>query len=1232
MSTTAGRPRKPQPAAGRPKDERLLRELQRTAERIRLGEIATATFMLAVAWVTYVLAVAVADQALRPEGLPTWLRRVLFVGFLTSCGVFAWYRLIEPLCRRVSLMYAAWRLEKSARVTRHAMTAYLDLRERPLPSLVKEALRREAQEDLRYTDPEAAAKPGEWLRWFFVLVGLLILMGGFALFVPEQFLSLLTRAVAPFGETAIPPNTRFELLSPERDGPYVQPHKEPICEIAIKRGQPVTVRVKVHGLAPSDVQLETWVQQGEQPTRRTMEAVDQHRMEWKHELGASSIPASGLFFRVVGGDGQSRVYRLVEQLTNRPEVREFEITVHYPAYTRREPKTQTVGSIEALVGSKVELAVIADQPVVEGELILEYGQPRRQEVLQLIQAPDRDPNHQPNRVVLPQRLTLEEKLLPQARYSVVLRNKSKQINDLQWYDIRLIPDQPPTITLEQVGQEMLPPTDAKHAEPPVVRLRADAVVAVRGTANDDFAADRVWLVLQEVEGQQRTLRIAHEHAETGPLQKPNGFTPIAPAAYELTLDLSRAVPVKDPRQAPADSEAVRFAPGTKLRLWVEGTDCKQPEPNLSRSRAVLLELTEPLQPQAPPEKPGSEKPTPKNPASDQKPEGEKQPNSAEKPNSKPEDKSNKPDSSRENTGQAGESAQPDKAQANKPGERGTDDKAQSPDKAQPSGRAEEGQSPDKAQADKTNPKGGSGAGKPQPDKSAPDASKPAGSSEGSGRAGSNPQKPENQPAGGANAGSPEKPGNPQPGGRAQQGDNADKPSGENQRAAGNPSPGSKPEAKPQGTPEASSGQANKPGSQSQPSRQGPQPANPQAGNNAGTPANPKAGNDANPNPMAGTPPPPGQAQPGQANAGEKPNPSSGGNQQASGGPQKPMANESGQPSGGQQPGKPPQAGKPSAGNQQAGGPQKPQPGGQSNGNQEAGSGQKPDQGQSGQDNTGQEAGGQQPGNGQKPGQGQGQPGQANSGQQPGQSPQAENQSSGNQQPGGQQPGNGQKPGQGQGQPGQANSGQQPEQSLQAGNQSNGNQQAGGQQPGQGQPGGGNSGQQAGAQQPGQGSPSGQGSGNSPGGNASAQGQSNKPSGQPGPTSGGNVSGIDRQGPAQDNVLATKPMKPNPEFSEAAGDLTLDSLRKKIERGEIDKPTRELMDRLGVKTPEELQRLLRDKPQVVQGVLARGNRQATGPNRAATRDSRSADTDASERPVLPPELRDAYDEFTRRFRP
>lgn len=923
MSTTAGRPRRPQPAAGRAKEERLLRELQRTAERIRLGELATATFMLAVGWVTYVLAVAVADQAMRPEGLPTWSRRLLFAAFLTGCGVFAWFRLIEPLCRRVSLLYAAWRLEKSARLTRHAMTAYLDLRARPLPSLVKEALRREAQEDFRYSNPEAAAEPGQWLRWFFVLVGLLILMGVFALFVPEQFLSLVTRAVAPFGETAIPPNTRFELLSPERDGPFVQPHKEPIREIAIKRGQPVTVRVRVHGLAPSDVQLETWVQPGEQPSRKSMEPADQYRIEWKHELGASSIPASGLFFRVVGGDGQSRVYRLVEQLTNRPEVREFEITVHYPAYTHREPKTQTVGAIEALVGSQVELAVIADQPVVEGELTLEYGQPRRQEVLQLIQAPDRDPNHQPNRVFLPQRLTLEEKWLPQARYSVVLRNKAKQINDLQWYDIRLIPDQPPTITLDQVGQEMLPPTDAKNAEPPVVRLPADAVAVVRGTANDDFAADRVWLVLQEVEGHRRTLRIAHEHAETGPLQKPNGFTPIAPAAYELTLDLNRTVPVKDSRQVPTNSATIRYAPGTKLRLWVEGTDCKQPEPNLSRSRAVLLELTEPLQAQTPPEKPGGEKPTPQNSDPEQKPEGEKQPNPADKPNSKPEDKPNKPDSSPEGTGQAGELAQPDKAQPSNPGERGTGDKAQTPAKAQSGGRTE-GQSPDKTQPpDKVNPNGNSGAGNPQPDMTAPDASKPAGSSQGSSQAGSNPQKPDNQSAGGANAGSPQKPANSQPGGRAQQGPNADKPSGENQPAAGNPSVGSKPDAKPQGTPEGSfgAGQANKPGSQSPPLPQGRQPANPQAGNNAGTPANPQAGNNANPNPMAGNQPPAAQVQPGQANAGEKPNPSAGGNQQASGDQQKPMANESGQPNPGQQPGKP------SAGNQQAGGPQKPQPGG-----------------------------------------------------------------------------------------------------------------------------------------------------------------------------------------------------------------------------------------------------------------------------------------------------------------
>jgi hypothetical protein len=110
------------------------------------------------------------------------------------------------------------------------------------------------------------------------------------------------------------------------------------------------------------------------------------------------------------------------------------------------------------------------------------------------------------------------------------------------------------------------------------------------------------------------------------------------------------------------------------------------------------------------------------------------------------------------------------------------------------------------------------------------------------------------------------------------------------------------------------------------------------------------------------------------------------------------------------------------------------------------------------------------------------------------------------------------------------------------------------------------------------------------------------------------------------------MKPNPEFANEAGDLTLDSLRKKLERGEIDKPTRELMDRLGVKTPEELRRLLQNKPEVVQAEMGRGNRPAVGPTRSATRDHRTAPTDANDRPVLPPELRDAYEDFTRRFRP
>jgi collagen type III alpha len=902
MSTVAGLTKRQQPSAGRPRDERLLRELQRTAERIRWTEITTAVFILAVACAIYVLVVALADQALRPEGLPGWLRKVLFAGFLVGCGIFAWSRLIVPLGRKVSLLYAAWRLEKSAQVTRHALTAYLDLRERPIPNLVKEALRREAQEDFRYTDPEAAAQPGQCLRWFFVLVTLLIVMGVFALFVPEQFLSLVARALVPFTDTAIPPDTRFELLAPEKDGPYVEPHKQEVLEIPVRRGQPVTVRVKVHGLVPPEAWLETWTQPGEQPIRRSMTAIDQYRTEWQLELGASSVPASGLFFRVTGGDGQSRVYRLVERLTNPPELRQFEITIHYPEYTRREAKTQTVGEIEALVGSQVEIAVFADQPIVSGELTVESGQPPRQEVFQLVQKPDSDPNHQPNRVFLPDRLTVKQGW---QRYSVVLKNKSNQYSTLQWFNIRVIEDQRPVITLDQVGQEKLPPANANESGRPVVKLPADATVAVIGTANDDFAADRVWLVLQEVEGQKRLLRIAHEAAEIGPLQKPNGFTPIVPAAYQLTLDLTRAVVVSDSQKSPGPAEPVRLAVGTKLLLWVEGTDCKRPEPNTGKSREVLLELTEPQRPPSEPEKPNAGKPdkpgAQERGANEQKPSLDNKPETADKPASKPEDNAAKPSGSGE------EKPSPDKSGSGNPEQRGSGQNSRSPDKSEP-GTASGLQSSDKPQKPEPgNQAGGSAAGKPE--------DKPQATNQG----------------GGSDVNAQQKPAQNQPG-QPNAGQQANKPMGGEQ-----------------GQGDAQAGGPQKP--------QGNQPGQPDAGQQANKPMGGEQGQgDA----QAGGPQKPQGNQPGQPDAGQQANKPMGGEQgqgdAQAGGPQKPQGNQPGQPDAGKQANKP-MGGEQGQGDAQAGGPQKPQ------GNQPG----QPDAGQQANrpqgNNTPQASGPQKPGGG-----------------------------------------------------------------------------------------------------------------------------------------------------------------------------------------------------------------------------------------------------------------------------
>ncbi|MCS7166981.1 MAG: hypothetical protein NZ914_05045 [Gemmatales bacterium] len=1195
------------PARGPGNEEYLLRELQRTAERIRLVDLAKAGFVLAVMWATYLLAVAVVDQALRPAGLPSLIRQLLFTGMVWGSAAYAWFYLLTPALQKVTLLYAAWRLEKSARVTRHAITAYLDLRQRQLSPLLREALRREAQEDLQYTDPEAAAPHTQAMRWFFVLVALLVVLMVFALLVREQFMSLMARALWPFAQTPIPTNTRFELLAPERDGPYVEPHRQTVMEILVRRGQPVIVHVRIHGISPPQVWLDTWVQEGEQPYRRAMAPIDDLHTEWKFTLGASDLPASGLFFRVVGGDGQSRTYRLVEKLINPPEVRDFDITIYYPSYTNREPKKQTVGAIEALVGSEIELAVYGDQPMVSGELELEVGEPARQEILPLIQAPERDPQHQPNRVFLDAKLRVEEKWLPKARYGIRLRNQHGQTGSLQWYDLRLLTDQPPVVTLDQVNRLALPPADAEKKEPPTLQLPVGATVPVEGTANDDFAVDRVWLVLQEVDGDRRLLRIAHPQAETGPLQKANGFTPIIPATYQLTLDLSKAVVVNDSREAPS-AAPIALRAGTKLRLWVEATDCKRPEPNLARSREIILEL---IKPENPPEKPESaekpnrgDKPNPPdkpNPENPQKPDAKNQP-----PEEKPNELSSQ--NSPEKPQNQNQTTKPQDTPEKAPADQRPDQTQQQPSKPNPeerkSDQANAGQA-DKAQQGKPQPEkpqGGEAAnsGQQQPNQAEPgpghsDNQNPDKTSPQAGDNRNNPDQPQGNktnPPNNSQAGKP----NPQAGGN-QFGDKvAPDPNNVNKSNQNQPQPGNQ---TPQGN------QPEKPN------------ANANAGNNAGqTPDKPMTGN-----PQAGNP---------QGNQPEKPNANANAGNNAGQTPDKPMTGnpQAGNPQGNQpekpnadanagiKPGQKPEESKnPMAGNQQGGGDCQCNQGGNNQGNaspqgQQGGS-QAQQSSNSGSGNQAGTAQANQQGGQQQSGMGQ--PGQMNPGQQPNQGQQPGSQNAGNQQAGNQSGGN------------------QQGNNQNAGNQPGGNQNANGQQPGNnsGNAGGGNTGQNPMANQSNNDSNA-SGGGNNQGGNPQAE--NNQQVGKPGSGPGGANPGLRREGEAGDLPLATKPMNPNPEFSNEAGDLTLDSLRKKLERGEIDKPTRELMDRLGVKNLEELRRLLQQKPEVVQAEMNRGQRQALGPSRAATRDNRSAATDANDRPVLPPELRDAYEDFTRRFRP
>jgi hypothetical protein len=265
------------------------------------------------------------------------------------------------------------------------------------------------------------------VRWSIVLV---LLAFAFTFFPESPGRILVVRALSPRSNLPRISQTRIKVLVPEQ------------ADAVVPRGDSINVVIALAGTLVRHAALQYRSVAGHW---QNVEMSQTRQGEF-----SANVPIAGepLEYRLLAGDGISGIYTLNPK--PRPHVIRFEKIYHYPRYAGLEPvqKIEDTGDISGLEGSEVDLRLQLDQPVSRAELeILSTGNSTN--VLSLKRVAE---NVWEARISLIDRQT----------YRVRLKSEQTRFENKfsPQYEIRPIPDLPPTVRLTAPEHDLAAAPDA----------------------------------------------------------------------------------------------------------------------------------------------------------------------------------------------------------------------------------------------------------------------------------------------------------------------------------------------------------------------------------------------------------------------------------------------------------------------------------------------------------------------------------------------------------------------------------------------------------------------------------------------------------------------------------------------------------------------------------------------------------------------------------------------------
>jgi hypothetical protein len=439
-------------------------------------------------------------------------RAIILVGALAGLVILFYQLLIRPLRSPSDDLSLALRVEGLYPELRDSLASTVQFLEEgdEAPSHDSPVLRRQTIERTLSRVAELDFSPVVSVRGVGSAGLSLVVSSAVALALLLLFPSLaqtgLARLANPFGSAAWPRQTRVFLEAPGR----------------VARGEPFEVRGSLEGKVPPFATIEF---DGQSPARATAairpdSATGDHRFTFRKERVERDFR-----FRVLANDAESAWQDVIVlpppilvPIDGRPSP---QVRLDFPAYTdlKRQRLPDGLGTIEAVLGTRVTLQAAADRPLTHAAIEFQpepgwlptaataCGLAAQNMLGALtLHAAAAALWHPIPITIAPDRKTLRAEFIPRSSGTYAIHFVDEAgIANARLFDLRVFPDPAPAVNLER-------PSRARD----YLTVLPDAAIGVRVTADDPIYALRsVALRVRAAKGEPAQDRLLYDHIRGG---------------------------------------------------------------------------------------------------------------------------------------------------------------------------------------------------------------------------------------------------------------------------------------------------------------------------------------------------------------------------------------------------------------------------------------------------------------------------------------------------------------------------------------------------------------------------------------------------------------------------------------------------------------------------------------------------------------------------------------------